>query len=156
MQRLMKMEGVGPVTATAIVASVGDANVFRNGRQFAAWLGLTPRQHSSGGKQRLGAMTKHGDVYLRTLLIHGARAVLRVTHLRHDAKSRWAESRKVCAIGVPTTWLRSRSRPSTRALSGHYWRGDSTIAPRFDFDHPTRRLRSNIDVQIGETGARRA
>src|SRR5205807_4217762 len=70
-QRLMKMEGVGPVTATAIVASVGDAKVFRNGRQFAAWLGLTPGQHSSGGKQRLGAMTKHGDVYLRTLLIHG-------------------------------------------------------------------------------------
>ena len=91
-QRLMKMEGVGPITATAIVASVGDAKVFHNGRQFAAWLGLTPRQHSSGGKQRLGAMTKHGDVYLRTLLIHGARAVLRVTGSRSDAKSRWAES----------------------------------------------------------------
>ena len=91
-QRLMKVEGVGPVTATALVASVGDATVFRNGRQFAAWLGLTPRQHSTGGKQRLGAMTKHGDVYLRTLLIHGARAVLRVTATRKDAKSRWAES----------------------------------------------------------------
>jgi transposase len=91
-QRLMKIEGVGPVTATALVASVGDAQVFRNGRQFAAWLGLTPRQHSTGGKQRLGAMTKHGDVYLRTLLIHGARAVLRVTAHRSDAKSRWAES----------------------------------------------------------------
>jgi transposase len=91
-QRLMKMEGVGPVTATALVASMGDAKVFRNGRQFAAWLGLTPRQHSTGGKQRLGAMTKHGDVYLRTLLIHGARAVLRVTSKRCDAKSRWAES----------------------------------------------------------------
>lgn len=91
-QRLMRIEGVGPVTASAIVASVGDANVFRNGRQFAAWLGLTPRQHSTGGKRRLGAMTKHGDVYLRTLLIHGARAVLRVTPLHNDAKSRWAES----------------------------------------------------------------
>jgi transposase len=91
-QRLMKIEGVGPVTATALVASVGDAKVFRNGRQFAAWLGLTPRQHSTGGKQRLGAMTKHGDVYLRTLLIHGARAVMRVTSNRSDAKSRWAES----------------------------------------------------------------
>jgi transposase len=90
-QRLMKVEGVGPVTATALVASVGDAKVFNNGRQFAAWLGLTPRQHSTGGKQRLGAMTKHGDVYLRTLLIHGARAVLRVTAYRSDAKSRWAE-----------------------------------------------------------------
>ena len=91
-QRLMKIEGVGPVTATALVASVGDAKVFRNGRQFAAWLGLTPRQHSTGGKQRLGAMTKHGDVYLRTLLIHGARAVLRITPSRSDAKSRWVES----------------------------------------------------------------
>jgi len=91
-QRLMKIEGVGPVTATALVASVGNASVFNNGRQFAAWLGLTPRQHSTGGKQRLGAMTKHGDVYLRTLLIHGARAVLRVTANRSDAKSRWADS----------------------------------------------------------------
>ena len=88
----MKIEGVGPVTATALVASVGDARVFNNGRQFAAWLGLTPRPHSPGGKQRLGAMTKHGDVYLRTLLIHGARAVLRVTAHRSDAKSRWVES----------------------------------------------------------------
>jgi transposase len=91
-QRLMKIEGVGPVTATALVASVGDGKVFRNGRQFAAWLGLTPRQHSTGGKQRLGAMTKHGDVYLRTLLIHGARAVLHVTPKRSDANSRWVES----------------------------------------------------------------
>lgn len=89
--RLMKMEGVGPVTATAIVATVGNATVFKNGRQFAAWLGLTPRQQSTGGKPRLGAMTKHGDVYLRTLLIQGARAVLRVTAHRSDAKSRWAE-----------------------------------------------------------------
>jgi transposase len=91
-QRLMRIEGVGPVTASAIVASVGDANVFRNGRQFAAWLGLTPRQHSTGGKQRLGAMTKHGDIYLRTLLIHGSRAVLRTTAQRIDAKSRWVET----------------------------------------------------------------
>jgi transposase len=90
-QRLLKVEGGGPVTATALVASVGDAKVFHNGRQFAAWLGLTPRQHSTGGKQRLGAMTKHGDVYLRTLLIHGARAVLRTTPNRSDAKSRWGE-----------------------------------------------------------------
>lgn len=91
-QRLMKVEGIGPVTATALVAGVGNAKVFANGRQFAAWLGLTPRQHSTGGKRRLGAMTKHGDVYLRTLLIHGARAVLRVSSKHSDAKSRWVES----------------------------------------------------------------
>jgi transposase len=90
-QRLMKMDGVGPITATAVVASVGNATVFKNGRQFAAWLGLTPRQHSTGGKQRLGVMTKHGDVYLRTLLIHGARSLLRTTATRHDGKSRWVE-----------------------------------------------------------------
>ena len=90
-RRLMKMEGVGPITATAVVASVGNATLFRNGRQFAAWLGLTPRQHSTGGKQRLGVMTKHGDVYLRTLLVHGARAVLRTTATRHDGKSQWVE-----------------------------------------------------------------
>jgi transposase len=90
-QRLMQLEGIGAVTATAMVATVGDATAFRNGRQFAAWLGLTPLQHSTGGKQRLGAMTKHGDVYLRTLLIHGTRAVLRITPQRKDAKSRWVE-----------------------------------------------------------------
>ena len=76
-QRLMQMPGVGPVTATAVVATVGNARAFTNGRQFAAWLGLVPRQHSSGGTRRLGRITKRGDVYLRTLLIHGARAVMR-------------------------------------------------------------------------------
>jgi transposase len=91
-QRLMRIEGIGPVTATAMVASVGDAKTFRNGRQFAAWLGLVPRHHSTGGKQRLGAITKHGDVYLRTLLIHGSRAVLRLTSARGDAKRRWLQS----------------------------------------------------------------
>ena len=68
---------MGPVTATALVATVGNAHAFKNGRQFAAWLGLVPRQHSSGGTRRLGRITKRGDVYLRTLLIHGARAVMR-------------------------------------------------------------------------------
>ena len=75
-KRLMQVEGVGPLTATAVVASVGDARLFKNGRQFAAWLGLVPRQHSTGGKSRLGRITKRGDVYLRTLLVHGARSVL--------------------------------------------------------------------------------
>lgn len=93
-RRLMKIEGVGPVTATAIVASVGNARVFDSGRQFAAWLGLTPRQYSSGGKTVLGPITKRGDVVLRTLLIHGTRAVLRLTAERADAKSRWVEALK--------------------------------------------------------------
>jgi len=75
-QRLQTIAGVGPTTAAAMVATVGDANDFRNGRQFAAWLGLTPRQHSTGGKTRLGRITKRGDAYLRTLLILGAKSAL--------------------------------------------------------------------------------
>ncbi len=88
-QRLMQMPGIGPVTATALVATVGDARTFRNGRQFAAWLGMVPRQHSSGGTRRLGRITKRGDVYLRTLLIHGARSVMRQLARRPDATSCW-------------------------------------------------------------------
>jgi transposase len=93
-QRLMQLEGVGAVTATAIVATIGNGEAFKNGRQLAAWLGLVPRQYSSGGKQRLGHISKRGDVYLRTLLIHGARSVLRLTGRRTDAKSCWAERLK--------------------------------------------------------------
>ncbi len=90
-QRLMKINGVGEITASAIVATVGDATVFKNGRQFAAWLGLTPREYSTGGKPRLGRISKQGDIYLRTLLVHGARSELNLTSKREDAKSRWAE-----------------------------------------------------------------
>jgi transposase len=93
-QRLMQINGIGPITATALVASVGDARVFKNGRQFAAWLGLTPRQYSSGGITRLGHITKHGDRYLRMLLVHGARALLRFVNRKADARSAWAKALK--------------------------------------------------------------
>lgn len=96
-QRLMAIEGIGPVTATALVARVGEAKAFKSGREFAAWLGLTPHQHSSGGKTKLGAISKRGDVVLRTLLIHGTRSVLRLTAGKTDAKSRWAEALKARA-----------------------------------------------------------
>lgn len=79
-QRLEKIPGVGPLTATALVASIGNAKNFANGRQLAAWLGLVPRQHSTGGKTNLLGISKRGDTYLRTLLIHGARAVIRHLH----------------------------------------------------------------------------
>lgn len=94
-QRLMQISGIGPITASAIVATVGNASVFKNGRQFAAWLGLTPREYSTGGKPRLGRISKRGDVYLRTLLVHGARSELMLTHKRSDAKSCWAEYLKL-------------------------------------------------------------
>lgn len=74
--RLAQVPGIGPITASALVASIGDAKNFDGGRQLAAWLGLVPRQHSSGGKSNLLGISKRGDSYLRTLLIHGARSVI--------------------------------------------------------------------------------
>lgn len=93
-QRLAQMEGIGPLTATALVAAVGDATTFKNGRQLAAWLGLVPRQHSSGGKPTLLGISKGGQTYLRTLLIHGARAVIRTVERKTDARSRWLQEVK--------------------------------------------------------------
>lgn len=90
--RLMTLPGIGAVTATALVASIGDPKQFKNGRQFAAWLGLTPRQYTTGGKIRLGRITKKGDVYLRTLLIHGTRAVLANVAEKSDRLSAWARA----------------------------------------------------------------
>jgi len=75
-QQLMTIPGIGLITATALIASIGNASCFENGRQLSAWLGLVPRQHSSGGKDKLLGISKRGDIYLRTLLIQGARAVL--------------------------------------------------------------------------------
>ena len=86
-QRLEKVPGIGPLTATALVASVGDAKNFDNGRQFSAWLGVVPRQHSSGGKPTLLSMSKRGDAYLRTMLIHGARSVIYRATQKADADS---------------------------------------------------------------------
>jgi transposase len=91
-QRAQTLQGVGPLTASAIVASVGQAHEFKNGRQFAAWLGLVPRQHSTGGRPRLGQITRSGDRYIRTLLVLGARAVLRRAAHECDPLSRWAQS----------------------------------------------------------------
>lgn len=73
------LPGVGLLTADAVTATVGDARVFQNGRQFAAWLGLTPSQYSSGGKPKLGRITRRGDDYLRTLFVQGARSVFAST-----------------------------------------------------------------------------
>ena len=89
-QQLMQLMGVGEVTATAIVAMVGNASEFDSGRQFAAWIGLVPGQYSSGGKARLGRITKAGDAYLRSLLVLGARAVLNAAKGKTDSLSRWA------------------------------------------------------------------
>jgi len=88
-KRLMQLRGVGPIIATAMLATVGDARQFRNGRQMSASIGLTPKQHSSGGKERMLGISKRGDAYLRSLLIHGARAVIRTARAKDDPLSKW-------------------------------------------------------------------
>jgi transposase len=88
-QRLQTIPGIGPISATAILAAVGNATRFKNGRQFSAWLGLVPREHSTGGKPRLLGISKRGDRYLRKLFVHGARATLRWVNAKQDDRSRW-------------------------------------------------------------------
>jgi transposase len=104
-QRLGKIEGIGPLSATALIAAVGDQRCFKNGRQFAAWLGLVPKQQSSGGRSRLLGISKRGDCYLRTLLIHGARAVLARASKKEDPRSRWLRK------------LRERRHPNVAAVA---------------------------------------
>src|SRR6266508_4471572 len=105
-RRLERVPGIGPITASALVASIGNAHNFKNGRQLAAWLGLVPAQDSSGGKTKLLGISKHGDVYLRTLLIHGARAVLRHLEHRPAATNSWLarlvarRNRNVAAVAL--------------------------------------------------------
>jgi transposase len=91
-QRLMQLRGVGPVIATALVAALGSGEGFRRGRDFSVSVGLTPRQHSSGGKDRLLGISKRGDAYLRKLLVHGARAAVRTVGSKQDPQSRWIRS----------------------------------------------------------------
>ncbi|MGJ0629758.1 IS110 family transposase [Xenorhabdus bovienii] len=90
-QRLATIPGIEPVIATAIVSRVSDPGLFKNGRHFAAWLGLTPRQYSSGGKNRLAGITKRGDGYIRKLLVQGARAVIYPINRRHDNYGEWVK-----------------------------------------------------------------
>ena len=104
-KRLQQLRGVGPIIATALVAAVGNAEQFAKGRQMSAALGLTPRQHSSGGKERLLGISKRGDAYLRTLLIHGARSVIRTARDKDDRLSQWV------------TRLAARSHPNVAAAA---------------------------------------
>ena len=89
-QQLMRLSGVGETTATALLAMIGNGHDFKHGRQLAAWLGLVPGQYSSGGKTRLGRITKAGDPYLRSLLVMGAKAMLNAAKTKTDSMSRWA------------------------------------------------------------------
>lgn len=105
-RRLSEVEGYGPLTSTALSAAVGDARTFKNGRQMAAWLGLVPKQASSGGRTVLLGISKRGDPYLRTLLIEGAMSAVRAAATKDDARSRWINALrarrgvKIAAVAV--------------------------------------------------------
>jgi transposase len=94
-QELQKIDGVGPLTASAVIATVGDAKTFRNGREMSAWLGLVPKQNSSGGKTVLGGISKRGDCYVRKLLIQGARTFVKICDTKTDRLGCWVLSKKV-------------------------------------------------------------
>lgn len=104
-RKLEKIPGIGPITASALVATVGDAKSFQNARQMSAWMGLVPRQNSSGGKTTLLGISKRGDTYLRTLLIHGARSVVRTAE-RHRNPDDWLmqlqqrRTHNICAVAL--------------------------------------------------------
>jgi transposase len=105
-RKLTQIKGIGPLTATALVAAVGDGSAFDQARQVPAWIGLTPRQDSSGGKPKLLGISKRGDGYLRTLLIHGGRAVVKAAEGKDDAQSRWVNdlvkrrNKNIAAVAV--------------------------------------------------------
>jgi transposase len=127
-QRVGELMGVGVVTASAAVATVGDFKQFRSGAQLGAWLGLVPKQHSSGGKSNLGTITKRGDAYLRTLLIQGAKSVVNTAHTRDDPISRW-----VLALKERSGWQKAvvaLANKNARILWAVMTRGE-----RFDRHH---------------------
>jgi transposase len=126
-RQLMRLSGVGETTATALIAMIGNGHEFKSGRQLSAWLGLVPGQYSSGGKTRLGRITKAGDAYLRSLLVMGARALLNAAKGKSDSVSRWAVQlaerrgywRAIVAIAA------KNARMAWAVLS----RGDSFVMP---------------------------
>jgi len=128
-RRLMELRGVGPLTASALAGALGDGKAFSKGRDFAASLGLTPRQHSTGGKQRLLGISKRGDGYLRKLLVHGARAVLRHAKHRDDGLSQWLNdltTRK--HANVVTIALANKTARIAWAIVHHDTAYDPTLA----------------------------
>jgi transposase len=131
-QRLEKIPGIGPLTASALLASIADVSAFKNARQLSAWLGLVPRQDSTGGKTRLLGISKRGDTYLRTLLIHGARSVLSHLKRRIDAAEGWlAQLAKRRNPNIAAVALANKNARIVWALLAHgrEYRSDYRSAP---------------------------
>ena len=119
-RRLLKLRGVGPITATALVASLGDGDLFQRGRDASAWVGLVPGQHSIGDTAKRRGISERGDVYLRTLLVHGARSAILTAKGMEYSLSRWAQklctrsNKNIVAVALtakPITATRQRRKP---------------------------------------------
>ena len=123
---MQKIPGIGPLTATALIATVADVHSFKNGRQMSAWLGLVPRQLSSGGKPTLLGISKRGDAYLRTLLIHGARAAIIAAKRRTVGRERWLA--KLLDRRHPNIAAVALANKNVRTY-GRYWRMVGTLMP---------------------------
>jgi transposase len=154
-QRLSHIQGVGPLIATALVAPVGNAREFRSGRELSAWVGLVPRQQSSGGRNVLLGITKRGDRYLRMLLIHGARAAVRYAEQRTDPGGAWISRLKarrgpnVAAVAVAN----KNARVAWKLLStGQSYR---PLQPPPAANKETRRTRAPLGQQAGRRCAMR-
>jgi transposase len=130
-RRLEQIPGIGPLGATALVASIADAKSFSNGRQLAAWLGLVPRQNSSGGKPQLLGMSKRGDVYLRTLLIHGARSAILAAHRKARTADTWLGSLlRRRHVNVAAVALANKNARTVWALMAHDREFQADYQPR--------------------------
>jgi len=141
-RQAQQLMGVGPVTASAVVATVGDFRQFKNGTQFGAWLGLTPRQHSTGGKNNLGRITKHGDMYLRTLLIQGAKSIVLTAHKRDDPISKWAHQ-----LRERSGWQKAvvaLANKNARILWAVFVRGKAFDANHVSVKPPAAMLQSGV------------
>jgi transposase len=156
-QRLADIQAVGPLIATALVAAVGNAREFRSGRELSAWLGLVPRQQSSGGRSVLLGITKRGDRYLRMLLIHGARAAVRYAESRTDPSGVWISRLKarrgpnVAAVAVAN----KNARVAWKLLSSDEHYLPLPPRPRDRTDIGTRAPRAPLGQRTGRRGARR-
>lgn len=130
---VQEIEGVGPITASAIVATISDPNVFKNGREVSAWLGLVPKQHSSGNKIVLGGITKRGDRYIRKLLVHGARSVVKTCENKADKRSEWvADKKKRCGYNKASVAVANKNARIIWAVlaTGECYRKASIVETR--------------------------
>jgi transposase len=155
-QRLVEVEGIGPLVATAMVAAVGDARQFKTGRELSAWLGIVPGHRKSGNREVKLGISKRGDRYLRTLLIHGARAVVNVAERRRDARSVWMSRIKHKQRGGANIAAVALANKNARVLWALLTRRASYRPPAVVSNDPsTIRVRSQSDNAVAQRSARK-